>query len=521
MKTKYIFNYKILAVVMMLFVFASCINDLDTLPLDEDMLTEDKLTNDASYKGMLAKCYAALVVGGQTGVDGNPDISSIDGGFSSYLRQLWNHQELTTDEAICAWNDGNLRDLHDMDWTASNEFITAMYYRINLEIAYCNNLIKLTNDKEEFEAYNTEARLLRGLAYWHLLDMFGTGPFVTDEDPIGSFFFPEQATARQLFDYIESELTAIEDLLAEPRTNEYGRADKAAAWMILAKLYLNAETYVGTAQYTESITYIKKIIAAGYSLEPNYLNLFLADNHQRTNEIIFPIVCDGERTQTWGGMTFLIHSTVGGDMPASESGIDGGWGGNRTTKAFVNHFQDITGATDSRALFWTQGQNLEIGDIFNFRDGYALRKFRNITSGGVTGSNLSHPDTDFPLFRYADALLMYAEAVLRGGSGGDLTTALNYVNLIRARAYGNDSGNIAASALTLDFILAERGRELYWECHRRTDLRRFGKLAGGDYTWPWKGAVAAGTSVDAKFNLFPIPASDISANPNLKQIGAY
>ncbi|WP_423129950.1 RagB/SusD family nutrient uptake outer membrane protein [Gaoshiqia sp. Z1-71] len=521
MNTKYIFNYKILVAAAMLFAFVSCINDLDTLPLDEDLLTADKLTDDASYKGMLAKCYAALVVGGQTGVDGNPDISSIDGGFSSYLRQLWNHQELTTDEAICAWNDGNLRDLHDMDWTASNEFVTAMYYRINLEIAYCNNLIKLTNGKDEFKAYNTEARLLRGLAYWHLLDMFGTGPFVTDEDPVGSFFFPQQATAQQLFDYVESELTAIEDLLAEPRTNEYGRADKAAAWMILSKLYLNAETYTGTARYTDCITYTKKIIAAGYSLESNYLNLFLADNHLRTNEIIFPIVCDGERTQTWGGMTFLIHSTVGGDMPASESGIDGGWGGNRTTKAFVNHFQDITGATDSRALFWTQGQNLEIGDIFNFRDGYALRKFRNITSGGATGSNLSHPDTDFPLFRYADALLMYAEAVLRGGSGGDAATALGYVNTIRTRAYGNDTGNIAASALTLDFILAERGRELYWECHRRTDLRRFGKLAGGDYIWPWKGAAAAGTSVDNKFNLFPIPASDISANPNLKQTTGY
>ena len=518
MKTKYRIIYIVMTLAMASLTFVSCVNDLDTVPLDEDLLTADKLNDDASYKGMLAKCYAALVVGGQKGVDADPDISSIDGGFSSYLRQLWNHQELTTDEAICAWNDGNLRDLHDMDWTPSNEFVTAMYYRITLEVAYCNNLIKLTNEQDQFKAYNTEARFLRALSYWHMLDMFGTGPFVTDTDPVGSFFFPEQATGQQLFDYIESELLAIENELPDPGTNEYGRADKAAAWMLLSKLYLNAETYIGTEKYTECITYTKKIIGGGYSLEPNYQNLFLADNYKRTNEIIFPVVCDGEHTQTWGGMTFIIHSTIGGDMPAAESGVDGGWGGNRTTKSFVNLFEDITGETDSRALFWEEGQNLEIGDIFNFRDGYALRKFKNITSDGAVGSNLSHPDTDFPMFRYADALLMYAEAVVRGGTGGDMATAVGYINEIRERAYGDDSGDITQNELDLDFILDERGRELYWECHRRTDLRRFGKLSGPSYIWPWKGAVAAGTSVDAKYDLFPIPNSDINANPNLKQI---
>ncbi len=521
MNTKYSIKYRLIALVVLLFTIASCVNDLDTLPLDEDLLTADKLNDDASYKGMLAKCYAAFVVGGQTGVDGEPDISSIDGGFSSYLRQLWNHQELTTDEAICAWNDGNLRDLHDMDWTASNEFVTAMYYRITLEIAYCNNLITLTKDQNEFQAYNTEARFLRALAYSHLLDMFGTGPFVTDEDPVGSFFFPEQATAQQLFDFIESELTAIENDLPAPRSNEYGRADQGAAWMVLSKLYLNAETYIGTPKYTECITYTNKVIGAGYSLEPNYSNLFLADNNLRTNEIIFPIVCDGDHTQTWGGMTFLIHSTVGGDMPAAESGIDGGWGGNRTTKSFVSLFEDISGDTDSRALFWTEGQNYEIGDIFNFRDGYALRKFRNITSDGTVGKNLTHPDTDFPLFRYADALLMYAEAVVRGGSGGNMSSAVDYVNQIRERAYGDESGNITEAELTLDLILEERGRELFWECHRRTDLRRFGKLTGGDYIWPWKGAIAEGKAVDSKYNVFPIPSSDVNANPNLTQTTGY
>ena len=519
-KKYYKTNYIIIAFAL-LFAFASCTDDLDTLPLDEDIKTAENVLTDAeSYKELLAKCYAGLILGGQTGVDGEPDISSINGGFSSYLRLLWNHQELPTDEAICAWNDGNLRDLHDQDWTSSNEFVTAMYYRITLQIAYCNNLIKLTEGQSEYEAFSTEARVLRALSYYHLLDMFGRGPFVTEEDEIGSFFFPEMATQQKIFDYIETELTTIEEDLAAPGTNEYGRADKGLAWAILAKMYLNAEVYIGTSKYTEAITYCNKIIGGGYSLESDYENLFLADNHLRTNEIIFPITSDGNNTQSWGGMTFILHSTVGGDMPASESGIDGGWGGNRTTKAFVNLFPDLTG-TDVRGMFYTEGQEYEIEDIFNFRHGYALRKFKNITSTGEVGSSLSFPDTDFPLYRLADFYLAYAEAVVRGGTGGDMATAVGYVNQLRERAYGDESGNIDEADLTLDFILDERGRELYWECHRRTDLVRFGKLTGGDYVWPWKGAVANGQSTNAKYNVFPIPSSDINANPNLSNITGY
>ena len=520
MNKKYFKTNYIMIAFALLFACVSCEDDLNTTPLSEDLATADKVLTDAeSYKQLLAKCYAGLILGGQNGVDDNQDIGSINGSFSSYLRLLWNHQELPTDEAICAWNDGNLRDLHDQDWNSNNEFVTAMYYRINLEIAYCNNLIQLTEGKSEYDAFKNEARVLRALSYYHMLDMFGRGPFVTEKDRIGSFFFPEMATQQQLFEYVESELLAIENELMDPGTNEYGRADKGLAWAILAKLYLNAEVYIDTPKYTEAITYCNKIIDS-YSLEADYENLFLADNHLRTNEIIFPITSDGNNTQTWGGMTFIIHSTVGGDMPAIESGVDGGWGGNRTTKAFVNLFPDVTG-TDGRGLFWTEGQNLEIGDIFNFRDGYALRKFRNVTSTGAVGPNLSFPDTDFPLYRLADFYLVYAESVLRGGDGGTTSAAVDYINELRERAYGDISGNITESDLTLDFILDERARELYWECHRRTDLVRYNRLTGGTYNWPWKGAVAGGTSTDAKYNVFPIPSSDINANPNLSNISGY
>ena len=149
-----------------------------------------------------------------------------------------------------------------------------------------------------------------------------------------------------------------------------------------------------------------------------------------------------------------------------------------------------------------------------------MPKFTNITSDGDPGSNLGFPDTDFPMFRLADAYLMYAEAVLRGGTGGDAGTALNYVNLLRKRAYNDSTGNITAADLTLDFILDERGRELYWEGHRRTDLIRFNQFSTNG-VWPWKGGVKEGKTTDAYRNLFPIPSSDILANPKLRQNDGY
>lgn len=510
----------IIASILLMFSFTSCVKDLDTLPLDKDVKTgENVLTGDASYKELLAKCYAGYVLGGQTGVDGTQDISSINGGFSSYLRQYWNLQELPTDEAICGWADGSLPDIHEMDWNATNEFVAAMYYRINLEIAYCNNLIKLTTGNDKYKEYRTEARMLRALAYSHLIDMFGTGPMVTDKDNIGSFFFPKQATTKELFTYVETELKAIESELKAPRTNEYGRADQGAAWMVLAKLYLNAKVYIGEEKFSECITYCNKLIGAGYSLENKYTNLFLADNHLRNNEIIFPIAADGEHSQTWGGMTFLIHSTVGGAMKASDFGIDGGWGGNRSTEQFVALFPDTKGTADKRSHFY--GTKKETEKVGEFTDGLSLGKFKNVTSTGVAGQHQGHPDTDFPLFRFSDVYLMYAEAVLRGGAGGDAGTALSYVNKVRARAYEGNTGDITSAQLTLDFLLDERGRELYWEGHRRTDLRRFGKLTGADYLWSWKGNIRSGQAVDAKFNVYPIPAADINANKNLTQTAGY
>ena len=521
-----------LAITSILLITTSCTKDLDTIPIDEDVVTSASLYENASaYKQVIAKLYAGLALTGQEGPAGDGDLIGIDEGFSSYLRNYWQLEELCTDEVVNGWGDDGLADIHNMNWTSSNPFVRGMYYRVFYQITLANEFIREAsdsklddrgisgNDKIVVQQYRAEARFLRALSYWHALDLFANVPFVTEDDKIGAYF-PKQIKRADLFTYIEVELLEIEDLMVDPIMNDYGRADKAAAWMLLAKLYLNAEVYTNQAKHTECLTYCNKILAESYILETEYENLFLADNYSSKNSsAIFSIVFDGLASQTWGGTTYLIHAAVGGGMNASDYGIDGGWGGNRTTSALVEKFTDPTGDTDKRAMFYSDGQNLDIADISEFTDGYAVEKFKNITSTGTAGSHETHVDTDFHLFRLADVYLMYAEAVLRGGTGGDNGTALNYVNDLRNRAYGDDSGNVAG--LTLDFILDERARELYWEGHRRTDLIRFGKFVGSNYVWPWKGGVADGFAVDDKFKIFPIPASDVVANPNLKQNEGY
>ena len=715
-------------------VFSSCFKDLDTVPLDKDEFTSEVVYEDpGSYREVLAKLYAGLAISGQEG-ENSGDISGIDNGFGQYLRGYWYHQELTTDEAVIGWNDQTIKDFHEQDWGPSDVFINAFYSRIFYQISLCNEFLRESTDeklssrgqdnlKAEIQTYRAEARFLRALSYWHALDLFRNVPFVTEEDKVGAFF-PEQISKDDLYVYVENELKEIETLLPAAGQNEYGRASQAAAWALLAKLYMNAEVYTGKAAYTDCITYCNKIINAGFTLEPEFAHLFLADN-DKSNEIIFPVVSDGRYVRTWGGTTFIIHAAVGGSMNTADFGIGSGtgWGGTRTTSAIVNKFPAVSGGSvvvapneggtypqlelpgsyqgwapdnaatvyavaavasdnqyegygwftagdkfkftqggtwdvnwgdtdadftldaggtdievtetgfyritvdldgltytmtktdwgligdatpdgwtsdqnmtwdateralvitidlvpgkikfranddwalnygddggdalleaggadipiasagnyliklyldkpdytysieipsfDKRAMFYTDGQTLEIEDISQFTNGYAVTKWKNLTSTGEPGSDPVQTDTDFPMFRLGDIYLMYAEAVLRGGSGGDINTALDYVNAIRERAYGGSSGNITSGQLTLDFIIDERARELMWEAHRRTDLVRFGNFSNTNYVWPWKGGEKEGIPVDSKYDIFPIPSNDLGANPKLVQNPGY
>ncbi|WP_407406087.1 RagB/SusD family nutrient uptake outer membrane protein [Chryseobacterium sp.] len=497
----------------------SCIDDLKQEPITE--ITAATLYKDFNnYKSLLAKLYGGLAVGGQTSGDGLGDIADIDGGFSNYMRLLYMMNVITTDEAVIGWNDGTLHEFHKMIWTPTNEFNNAMYYRIYTEIAFCNEFIKNTTDEKlgqnnisgtnlaEAKTMRAEARFLRAQAYFHLLDMYGNVPFV-DESTFGTL--PKQIQRAELFTYVENELKACAETLKEAKSNEYGRVDKAAAWSLLARLYLNSKVYNNTERYADVIENCNKVIAAGYTLNNNYEKLFLTDNNVNNSENILSVVYDGVRTQTNGGTTFLVHAAIGGSMAPANYGVTGGWGGIRTTKAFVQKFEP----SDVRGNFYTAGQNLEINDLGSFTDGYAFVKYKNISSTGIAGQHDNWVDTDLPLYRLGDVYLMYAEAVLRGG-GGSMPTAVGYINALRTRANASP-----VSTIDLNFILDERSRELSWEMTRRSDLIRFGKFTSSSYLWPWKGNVKDGAAVAEYRNLFPIPNNDLVVNFNLVQNPGY
>ncbi|WP_400190422.1 RagB/SusD family nutrient uptake outer membrane protein [Hymenobacter sp. B81] len=519
----------------------SCTKDLDRYPF-YDLNTESVYRDPANYIMVLAKLYAGFNLSGQ-GTTGSPDVfagSGLDEGETSYMRAYWYLQELPTDQAAVAWSSGPLQELNKITWSSSNDLVRNSYTRIFYEVSACNDFIRETTDEklssrnisgihaDNARRFRAEARFLRALAYFHALDLYGNVPFVVETDIPGKFL-PRQTSRPALFAYLESELKAIEPLLAAPRQGPYGRADQGAAWALLARLYLNAEVYTGTARYTDCLTYCNKILGAGYGLAPQYAQLFMADNHvTAAAEIIFPILNDGLVSQTYGGTTYLVHAAVGGRMLGSALGITNGWAGNRTRKNLPLLFPTQPSGTDSRSMFFTAGQTLEISDLTVFTQGYGVLKWSNKKSTGGNGSDPTGTfvDTDFPMFRLADVYLMYAEAVLRGGQGGSEGQALTYVNALRDRAFGNTGGRtdgrITLAELTApDFILDERGRELYWEATRRTDLIRFGKFTSATYRWPWKGGVATGQGVGSHFNLFPLPSSDIVANPTLVQNPGY
>ena len=537
---KYI-SYFFLFVLGLSMTLTSCTDDLNVTPKDDDeFLSETFFQDPESYKQVLAKLYAGLYVGGNDG-DGDaavpsksPDIAGLGGDFSSYLRLLFVTQEFSTDEAIIAWADGALPTLNTQMWSPANEFLEGTFSRAFYHISVANEFLRQTTDekltargvdanlKAEIATFRAEARFLRAFSYYNLMDLFGNVPITTENDPVG-FFYPEQKTRAEVFAFVESELKDLDNSLAASKTNEYGRVDKTAAKFLLAQVYLNAKVYTGTERYSEAVALCSDIITgSGYTFANiPYGYLFSADNNRNgaQNEVIFPIVGDGNAIRaTGGGMSFIMHASIGGSMDAASRGMDGGWQGIRTRREFVNLFPDATATADKRGTFYTAGQVKDIANVGTFTDGYAVTKYINKNSDGSAAQRNDIPDIDFPMFRLTDAYLMYAEATLRGAAGGNVATALGYVNQIRDRA---DAAPINTAQLTLDFILDERGRELFWECKRRTDLIRFGKFTGGSKIWQWKGGSVNGTSTESFRDLMPIPARNIQANPTLKQNPGY
>lgn len=511
-----------------------CTDVLDQMPVTETT-SADVYAQTENYKKVLAKIYASYVLAGQGQGGDNGDLTTING--QDFSRGWFNLQEAATDEVANTWLSGNnLVDLTYIDWNAKDAWVSDSYYWLFFNISLCNEFLRNCSDgsssgfspseQEMISEYRSEARFMRAFSYWMVLDLFRKGPKVDEHTPITGYI-PEAYDGIGLFDFIESELKELvsDSPSALPDVNEYGRASKPAAWALLARLYLNSAVYRGSIDekyYSECITACHKVISnPALYLEPDYAKLFNADNHKRTHEILFALVCDATTSVTWGGGTYLVCGSCGNSssQDPAKYGLTNGWGMFRARGEIVSKFGDIATTADSRAMFYTDGQEQYFtGPIDNQSEGYFYEKFSNLTDDGVAASNSAATgcSTDYPMLRLADVYLMAAEALLRGGAGITRDEALDYVNKVRLRAYrGDEGGKITDSDLTLDFILDERGRELYLESIRRTDLVRFGKFTTDAYIWQWKGGVLDGRAVNERYNIYPIPDTDLTANPNL------
>lgn len=556
---KLVMKTKLLLYIASAFFFislGSCVNDLDSMPLNESVLTSDKVYETAKgYKGVFAKCYGSLILNGQSGPDKDGDLQGYDTGYSGYTRALFYQQECATDEvALHSGSSQGSRDLLFMKWNQATPINIYSYYRLYMSINYCNEFLRESTEsklkernlyetlKNDVAFYRAEVRFIRAYCYSMICDLYGSGPFVDETMAVG--VIPTQKSRLEIYEYVVSEIEALKTELKAPGTNEYARVDQVAAWFLLARVYLNAQAWVGKNEFEKAYQNAKKIIDSGkYPLAPDYRYIFLADN-DTCKEIIWPLAQDSQNTINSAGTNFLIKATSDGAMAPFTGITGGGWGNARIKTQLVNKFDsadqifnvnDPWGDTkkDKRAQFYTVGRTKETwapGKAFlnDFKNGYATIKWRNksksrndIATGGTIYASI-----DYPMFRTADAYLMAAEAILRGASGSR-GEALNYVNEIRDRAYMHGaygtgiSGRILESQLNLDFILDERARELHTESIRRTDLIRFNKYTKG-YNWDWKGSDGAagnyvGKDVEDKYKLFPIPQDEFTVNPYLTQ----
>ena len=485
-----------------------------------------------------------MVLTGQTGPDGNKDIEGIDEGTSNFIRQVWNANELTTDEAHCLWGDAGIPEFNHNAWSDAHPMMQALYYRLYFGITVSNFFLQQTsNSDQKTNTQRAEARFMRALYYYYLMDFYGNVPMVTTVSSEKA----QQAKRADVFKFIESELKAIDgedatskDVLADAKTNTYGRADKAAAWLFLSRLYLNAEVYTGTANWSAAKDYANKVINSGYTLSSTAKNgysgyqlLFMGDNDTNgaQNEIILPAIHDGVTTQTWGGCLFIIASTANADIKTNYPyGTSENWGGNRCRPQFVKKFfpnddapvgtptEVKKSAGDDRALFYTKGHTLDVSDETDFTKGYAYIKFLNLHADGTATKHTQFVDTDFPMMRAAEAYLNYAEADARLNNGECTTDGIAKIKALRTRANANTN----LSKFTLDQIIDEWSREFGFEGRRRMDLIRFGEFGGQNkYKWEWMGGTKSGSSFDSHFNIFAIPSSDLNANSNLTQNPKY
>ena len=502
----------------------SCVGDLDVKPTNPTQMTE--LTTKDEYIGLMMRAYGGLVMEGGISVD--------DGGAGVYTRQLFNQQELTTDECLISgnWDDAGIDELDYALPSPDNHWIYEMYSRINYQIALCNSVISSFNNAGEFfsdseiDEIQAEMRVLRDLSYYHMIDIFGKGPWTTENSTVGEI--PPTYSRTQLFEAVVADLTDAIQHVSPAAQQEYGRVSREAGLALLAKLYLNAEVYTGQAMWQECANVCKEITASIPNLAPTYKYLFCATNSKyvasstygtANGEILWTVPQDQTTMQTYGGTTYLSGGAYSNTSPLGVYGLQkDAWQGPHMRPETVNRFAP----NDERALFYAGEFQNDLTNIDKWGDpgdcGYQCIKYV-YTPEDHYELDPNNPDdkqymaldifnsADFPIFRLADIYLMLAECQLHGVACDGLT----YYNKVRARAGIDEVGYYSAQDL-----LDERNRELYWECHRRSDLIRFGVYTGQSYLWQWKGGVQTGAPLESFHSLMPIPTqftSTLGQNP--------
>ena len=544
-----------------------CVNDLDISSIDPQS------SPTADPMGLLAKCYGVLGLTGQDGGTGNGDLS-LDEGESGFYRTTFNLQELPTDECMWAWQtDPDIPQITMINWNSSSVRVQWAYTRLTYDITLFNSYLSQVPEDEANRQYRAEVRFLRALHYWYMLDLFGKSPFKTE---FNITELPIEYSGNQMYGWLDKELTEIENEMTATGTGvgafndsqNFGRADLGAVYLLHARLALNSAVYSDSinpeTEYRKAVDYCNKIEQSGaYTLsskEKNgnsgYAQLFMADNDQNADamdEIIFPIRQDGLRTRQYSGSLVLIAGSRSAAMPnygmkeswtclfarsamtqkffPSLSNVplvpDGAETSDDQTKAAeldkqygTSVQQLIDAAGDDRALLYSGCANgvrtISTEAVTDFKNGLSLVKWTNMKSDNTGGQDLSWPDTDIPLLRYAEVFLIRAEANWR--LGADATTVMNDINVLRQRA---NTRLFNAGDITEENIRDEWCREFFMEGRRRSDLVRFGCFTGNKYVWDWKGGTASGTTVDSHFNVYPIPADDIMNNANLTQNPGY
>lgn len=529
-------------------LFTACIGDLDTLPLNPSDSTSETVygADESGYIAGLTKLYFNFVSNETT------DLQVSDAGASELVRAFWTVQEVTSDACKCAWeNDAWVRAMNTNTWSdADNDATYAVYVRTLQGIAYTNEYLRQTASDRlsdrgvsselaaKIQGFRAEARFLRAYFYWMALDVFGDVPFTTENSPFGGGVNPKQASRKDVFDYCISELTALaaDDSPMPAARSNYPRADKGAVLGLLARMYLNAEVYTGTPMWQEAKDACEDIFTMGYSLCPEYADLFRGDNGENPealNEVLFGISYDAEQTQSHGGTSYLTLAAIAAtDVSSTQmiNGVNNGWGGIRVPYEYVEKYFNVRNAdysagtydvNDKRGrMFYIKGRSESMdGALYVFLNGWSCLKFNNIPhnmdqdSYLETAASKAYSDIDFPMIRLGEIYLIYAEACMNLGQAN---TALPKVQELAARA-----GVTAPTSITQEWLIEERARELMWEGHRRTDLIRYGKFTSSSFLWTYKGGSFSGQGFDDHMKIFAIPASELASNPELHQNPGY